>query len=396
MYVVEKETSSKHIMPFSLSISNSKFLSNTPICKLIANSFAMLPCSGVIYLSDKIELKLHGELIFANNNASALEIHPFYVYLAPQTKVTFRNNTSDFGGIIALYDCSFLIIDHNVTILFLNNSAQYEGGAIYAEKCRSNNQPTSHTSLCFIQNNDIGENFTFIGNTAGRKPNAIYTGSVIPCYASSGWKPTFWDPSVLKKTFCWDNFHYDEDYNCSVQHKSDPEFMRVLQNKDKAVYPGNITFLPINVYDGWNRTLQNVSLQVCVYSGQVMLQSQQTQHHSDCVTTMNKEVTIFVKNSSNYINDSFELKIAINDNKQLSVRLPFNFKECPKPFATIDKHYSECTFRKTLASNRLHCSTLSSCDIKESTNADNACSFSSYVYVSVGQCVSLKKESNKT
>ena len=29
------------------------------------------------------------------------------------------------------------------------------------------------------------------------------------------------------------------------------------------------------------------------------------------------------------VNDSFELKIAINDNKQLSVRLLLNFKECP-------------------------------------------------------------------
>ena len=395
MYVVEQETTSENILSFTLSINNSKFLSNTPICKLIANSFAMLPCSGVIYLSHKMKLIIQGELIFANNNASALEIHSSNLYFAPQTKAIFQNNTSDFGGAIALYDCSFLIIDHNVTILFLNNTAQYEGGAIYAEKCRSNNQPTSHTSLCFIQNSDMGQNFTFYGNTAGGKPNAIYTGSVIPCYASSGYKPTFWNPSVLNKTFCWDNFHY-EDYNCSMQCKSDPEFMTVLQNKEKAVYPGKVTSLPINVYNGWNQTIQNVSLQVCVYSGQVMLQSRQTQHHSDCVTTMNKEVTIFVKNCSNYINDSFELKIAINDNKQLSVRLLLNFKECPKPLATIDKHYSECTFRKTLASNRLHCSTLSSCDFKESTNADNACSFSSYVYVSVGQCVSLTKESNKT
>ena len=396
MYAVEKETTSEHIIPFSLSINNSRFLSNIPICKLIANSFAMLPCSGVIYLSHRMELTIQGELIFANNGASALEIHSSWIYFTNQSNVTFQNNTSEFGGAIALYDCSYLSINHDVTLLFLNNSAQYKGGAIYAKKCRSNNQPTSHTSLCFIQNNDIGENFTFVGNTVGGKPNAIYTGSVIPCYASSGYKPTFWNSSVLNKTFCWHYFHYDEDYNCSMQCKSDPEFMTVLQNKEKAVYPGNITSLPINVFDGWNQTIQNVLLQVCVYSGQVMLQSQQTQQLSNCVTTINKEVTIFVKNCSNYINDSFELKIAINDNKQLSVRLLLNFKECPKPLATIDKHYSECTFRKTLASNGLHCSTLSSCDFKESTNADNACSFSSYVYVSVGQCVSLMKESNKT
>ena len=401
MYVVEKKTISEHNVPFNLSINNSKFLSNTPICKLKSNSFTMLPCSGVIYLLlYNMNLTIQGELMFVDNGASALEIHSFHVYFAPQSKVTFENNTSDFGGAIALYDCSYLMIDHNVTILFLNNSAQYEGGAIYAEKCRSN-QPTS---LCFIQNNDIGENFTFIGNTAGGKPNAIYTGSVIPCYASSGWKPTFWDPSVLKDMFCWDYFHFGDSYNCTLQRKSDPVFMEILQHSQMKVYPGISMVLPIAIYDGWNTSLQNISLLVCVYSGPVILHSQQSQQLADCVTTMNKEITIFLNDCFNYNNHNFELKISLSDNTQFSTRLPLDFPECPKPLLTINKQCSQCTFSKTLPHNSLHCSSLSNCGnnidsgygYNDSLPGD-VCNVNSYLYMSAGWCVSIENDnSNKT
>ena len=160
IYVIEKQTTGVHNRSFSLQVHNSKFLSNTPICEWNANSSAMLSCSGVIYLSDKIEVKLFGELVFANNSASALEIHSSEVYFAPQTKVTFENNTSNFRGAIAVYDCGLLRIDMHVTILFLSNSAKYKGGAIYVEKCGSNNQQTA--SLCFLQSNIQGEKFTFM------------------------------------------------------------------------------------------------------------------------------------------------------------------------------------------------------------------------------------------
>ena len=217
MYVIEKQTTGVHNRSFSLSVHNSKFLSNAPICERNANSFATLSCSGVIYLSDKIEVKLFGELVFANNNASALEIYSSEVYFAPQTTVTFENNTSDFGGAIAVYDCGLLRIDILVTILFLNNSAKYKGGAIYVEKCGSNNQQTA--SLCFLQSNIQGENFTFYGNTAGGIPNAIHSSSVLPCYTHS--ESTFFNYSLLNRTFCWDYFHFDDGYNCTLQRKSD-------------------------------------------------------------------------------------------------------------------------------------------------------------------------------
>ena len=295
MYVIEKQTTGVHNRSFSLSVHNSKFLSNAPICEQNANSFAMLSCSGVIYLSDKIEVKLFGELVFANNSASALEIHSSEVYFAPQTKVTFENNTSDFGGAIAVYDCGLLRVDMHVTILFLNNSAKYEGGAMYAEKCGSNNQQTA--SLCFLQSNISGENFTFYGNKADGIPNAIHSSSVLPCYTPS--EPTFFDYSLLNRTFCWDYFHFEDGYDCTLQRKSDPVFMEILQHSRMKVYPGKSMVLPIAIYDGWNTSLQTISLLVCVYSGPVILYSQQSQQLADCVTTMNKEVTIFLNNCSN-------------------------------------------------------------------------------------------------
>ena len=399
LYLVENTVIVQPNRELNVSVINSSFLQNTPICKMIFESSVSLPCSGVIYLSNKVRLELRGKVIFINNSASALELHSSEVYFAPQTLVTFKNNTSDFGGAIALYDCSYLIINYNVTILFLNNSAQYKGGAIYAEKCHSNEQPTSHTSFCFLQNDERGENLTFYGNIASGEPNAIYTGSVIPCYASSGRKPLYWNHSVLNETFCWNYFHYEHDNNCTVQRKSDPAFMTILEH-EKPVSPGKSILLPIGIYDGWNTSLQNVSLDVCANSGPVMLKSPQTQKLSDCVTTMNKEVTIFHEenkmNCSNYVHQNFTLKISLNDNKQFNIRLPLNFAECPKPFAAIDSKCSQCTFKKSLASNSLHCSSIPTCGLQNNTNYNVECGFSSYVYVSEGQCLSVGNEINNS
>ena len=397
MYLVRKGIFIDRIPEFNLSIIDCNFSYNAPTCITSLETSVSLPCSGVIYLSNKVPLQLHGKLIFANNNASPLELHSCIISIAPYSKLFFENNTSDNGGAIALYECSYLFVSKNVNLIFQNNYAQYEGGAIYAEKCSSNEQTTSDAAFCFLQNDETGENFTFYGNTAGGIPNAIYTGSVIPCYQSSEQKPTFWNHSKLNEIFCWNYFHYEHHNDCTLQRKSDPAFMKILQ-PEKPVYPGGSILLPIGIYDGWNTSMQNVPLQVCVYSGPVMLKSPQTQQLSDCVTTINKEVTIFHKetktNCFDYIHHNFSLKISLNDNKQFNIRLPLHFAECPNPFATIDKKCSQCTFIKSLVSNSLHCSSIPTCGLQSNTNYNVECGFSSYVYVSEGQCLSVGNEIN--
>ena len=86
----------------------------------------------------------------------------------------------------------------------------------------SNEQTTSDAAFCFLQNYEPGENFTFYGNTVGGIPNAIYTGSVIPCYQSSEQKPTFWNHSKLNELFCWDYFHYEDHNDCNLHNENNP------------------------------------------------------------------------------------------------------------------------------------------------------------------------------
>ena len=404
MYVVEKAAFIPLKHEVNLSLMNCSFSHNTPICTTTVESSISLPCSGVLYLSSKVRLELRDEVIFANNNASALELHSSEVYFAPQARVIFENNTSDYGGAIALYDCSYLLIDYNVTILFMKNSAHYDGGAIYAEKCGLNEHTAGSDSLCFLENDPRGENLTFYENTASGKPNAIYVGSVMQCYASSGKIntsiPTVWNTTVLNEIFCWDYFHFEDSNNCTVQRKSDPVFMEILPHSGKKVYPGKILILPIGIYDGWHTSLQTVSLLVCVYSGPVILDSQHNQQLADCVTTINKEVTIYLNMSScsrsRYSNHNFQLKVSVNENKQLSIRLSLYFAECPKPLLTMDKQCSQCTFRNSLLSSSLHCSSLHSCS-RKNIDGNHVCNVNSYVYVSRSSCVSsVNGNNNKT
>ena len=91
----------------------------------------------------------------------------------------FVNNSGIFGGGIALYDSSNLLIKEHTNISFINNHASKSGGGIYVSQLVGLNTPTN----CFFQviPNNANASLYFVNNTADISGDVLYGGNVDYC-----------------------------------------------------------------------------------------------------------------------------------------------------------------------------------------------------------------------
>ena len=140
---------------------------------------------GTIYVNECV-VCFSGFNIFKNNEGSGIHIVSGVVDFR-DSSITFMNNTSLRGGALVLIGSSTMIVGPN-KYEFINNSATYQGGAIYIQSSDRLYFTTSRG--CFLQYTDSWinnmssskqrSNITFIENKAARGP-AIFATSIHPC-----------------------------------------------------------------------------------------------------------------------------------------------------------------------------------------------------------------------
>ncbi|XP_019851272.1 PREDICTED: uncharacterized protein LOC109581528 [Amphimedon queenslandica] len=365
-----------HCTEFCVIVFLQKLLvnSNRIYCNLTKSlPFSSLPCSGVLY-SSGVSLALKSWNNFTSNVGSAIELHTTYADIKSKTFVTFFNNSAVNGGAMALYDCSYIIIGERTKFNFTDNSANVLGGAIFADVCTSNNQPTTLSSKCFLQYydsyyhpNNWSSTFNFEGNTIGMPRSYSNSSSLYAANAISCWFPpeNSNNNTSLNTTFCWQHWHYKPG-KCHNHVDSAAAFVKVNKIMVPAI-PGGETELPITVWDGTGGIAQP-GLIVCVLSGPAQFSSKQ-----QCKSTLNGEnsVIFYSKGDESYHpndEDTVQLSITTKGRMALQVHMSINIEKCTWPLY-LSNHSNQCVLIEDYycCSGRNSCSCTTDCEFKKLT-----------------------------
>ena len=239
------------------------------------SNFTNAQCSGSSCSSSvlikSLPLTVKGALKFLENHLSSLGLHSSLLKLLPSTQLQFINNSAINGAALHIVDCSSVIVNNDTSLLFKNNTASNNGGAIYVETCAfdkawncfiRHSNPTLHpddwnTSFTFLENQDQTKYYSL--------ENSIYIDSIQSC---------IW-PNYTKQqtTFCWNGWSFRDtsgvkDY-CLNQIRSGPDYIKKSDLTKYIVYPGECINLlqAITVYDVWGHDITNQTyLQVDVLS----------------------------------------------------------------------------------------------------------------------------------
>ena len=205
---------------------------------------------GAVYV-DALHLDLKGNVVFRKNMGSALAVTAAYIVIEANASILFEENSARNGGGIALLGNTYIVTYAHSNLTFINNIADYNGGAIYFFSSGERDLISSRNCLIRFFNITVPpqswtSSFTFRGNKANNQNNSIYASSVLPCL----WGGAFGSTSVnASEAFCWneDNWVYYDDYDvrvydCSSQISSAPSKF-VFTNKETS----NQTYIPGNV-----------------------------------------------------------------------------------------------------------------------------------------------------
>ena len=239
-----------------LVIANCAVINN----KAIEQSNGGLIGIGAVYI-DSLPVSFIGNISFYNNSGSALAVTGSYITIGTNAYVTFIGNRGRNGGAIALYGNTFIVTNESSTLSFINNTAQYKGGAIYFYSSGQRDLLSSRN--CFIRFNDITAHpqdwtskFYFQGNSVQTKednqPNAIYATSLLSCIWGGSYGSYLYNVS-RSEVFCWnENWTYKEsssanESQCNKQISSAPTSFRNVKSTYRTL-PGKQFHLEYSVY----------------------------------------------------------------------------------------------------------------------------------------------------
>ena len=266
----------------STTVSCSSF--NGGYCGRLSlmNSYRVygLPCYSNVLL-EFFQMILEGTVMFNNNHVSALGLRSSSIELLSLTQLEFKDNKADNGAAIYVVDCSSIIVNHNVTLIFQSNSASNLGGAIYAESCL--NSGLTGVNSCFIRhaNSTLHPNYwgitvNFTDNNhmcANKRYFSIHNSIYVDAINLSPWPESLLGNST-HKTFCWIGWTYKvETYytsvDCHKQLASGPAYVSNTGPSNYTVYPGEwLSLEKYFVYDNWDNDITGqVSFDVDVVSG---------------------------------------------------------------------------------------------------------------------------------
>ena len=183
-YLFKKISSGFVVVP---KFQNCDFSSNSVYVKTSLVSHAQrIPGIGTIYASF-YDIDFEGNNTFRGNHGTAIHaVHGIVNFT--KSDAMFFNNIGINGGAMGLIRSSIAILGPSRYYEFLNNTALYQGGAIYVSLMDTIDFVSSKT--CFIQYHgtnlkvcDRNTRVTFVGNRAQDENagHAIYATSIRPC-----------------------------------------------------------------------------------------------------------------------------------------------------------------------------------------------------------------------
>eukprot|EP00111_Clytia_hemisphaerica_P004455 TCONS_00012741-protein len=323
--------------------------------KIVNTNNIDLPGKGSFYAL-RSELRFIGnDNIIYNNRGSAIVIDNSQ--MTANGSIVFRQNFGDTGGALALYEHSRLILTQNSQLLFENNTAYMEGGAIYAPTAGPPMRPWNTTELniyeCFIKFDGISYlnfqgNVTFQNNDCNDgDSDDIFISSVQPC--------RHFNENQTQVFSSWPNFHFPSEKSSIA---SNAICMWTLKRNEWYSYPGKLLNPHIVLQDDRGNNVSE-SMDVKIYpKGEVVIDT-----NNAFVTSDKDSIKLQLKQKTK---DpiAFNITVKTTSNLFLEQNLTnLHFKGCPFGY-TFDQHTGMCE-----------------CDIMNNQNLNIAFCDSEYIFL---------------
>ena len=223
----------------------------------------LLVGTGAIYI-DSVPVTFTGKNMFDGNIGTALTATDTHINILSNSTLRFINNTGRYGGAMSLLGTTYVLTYPHTSLEFIENSAEFLGGAIYHYS--SGERDLIGSGNCFIRYSNVfipraewKSSFRFENNYADDLPNAIYASTVLPCVHGG----LDWDTDTgANRVFCWNHlWTYDDQSTieaCHEQVKTAPNSYTI-----KPMYtsvPGESFNLNSAVYDDFHNAINGTSL----------------------------------------------------------------------------------------------------------------------------------------
>ena len=213
---------------------------------------------GSVYI-DSLPAVVSGDNYFSDNDGSALVLLGSTVDVQSDTTMHFYRNSGRNGGAISFMGLARMTFFDNTRLFFINNTAQYQGGAIYNYNTGEHDLLSSRS--CFIQFWNVSQtpnnwtaHFYFENNKANSKPNSIYSTTIIPCLWGG---PQGITDAHVEDCFCWDTFKYHNS-SCDGEISCAPSRYEI--DSLFSTFPGSTLNLDANSFDILNNTVSHTTV----------------------------------------------------------------------------------------------------------------------------------------
>lgn len=251
------------------TFTNTTFINNYIIDQLYCSKEGIYKTYGNgtgTFFATRYTLLFNNSLEFRNNNGSAMYLTSSIMKVAPNTTVTFINNSGFNGGAIALIAFSVIVLADNSSLTFQHNKAVRCGGAIYSYSIDKHDYLSSRS--CFLQNNHsvtgmaYNVSVTFLNNDILQQTNisrsycgrSIYAVTLKPCLYFC--KQNNMDEMIpMEDVFkCVGNVTFNDgkvrDYELST---SGARFAYNMSMTIFSMIPSKEDFLPVSLIDDLNQ-----------------------------------------------------------------------------------------------------------------------------------------------
>ena len=261
---ISPDVSSQDAYSFNTNVT----LKNCNITNNKLKSFQKKIKGTGVFLVTKLRVTFAGVICFNHNNNTALFLQSSYIYINSSAQIVFYNNSGIIGGAIRTVGFSGIYYNNNVTINFSNNTAQFQGGAIYSRNSDQHLSFFSHS--CFFKPVETMHkrhsiHFNFLNNIAGTGfGNAIYLVSLHACRRFCEQKNDYFDPFSTSHT-CLGNFSFGIGIRKEYDITTDIAkfFIKSSQtNPNNYIFkaiPGHLTHIALRTRDDYGEWITNMS-----------------------------------------------------------------------------------------------------------------------------------------
>ena len=206
---------------------------------------------GALYTSG-VGVDFVGHATFVQNDGSALIVIRAEASFQ-SCSANFSENQSFKGGAILLLGSSALSVNESTVMYFHNNTAKWEGGAIYKQyDDRDNMGQDPH---CFIRHanpllspDDWKSTFNFTDNSDHQGNISIHSTSLYPCVWAGGKTK-----QNIGSVFCWKKWTYNNSTSINCKPYISSSAGSITYKYSITQFPGIEVKLPIHVLDDLHR-----------------------------------------------------------------------------------------------------------------------------------------------